>query len=277
MDNANGRNSADHTRDDQLGLHISRHDLIAAGANFSVVNLQQGRISYDEDSPSSWWVISQPFLSIIRIYPNAGFSSEFMTFGVNCSYAQARREVADFIEPISQKDGCALRAPWEGQTKNGWPDANWAVRNGLSLDALLYSAAQKADSAAVTQYLRAGADPLAKTFDLDCAARLGIAHRMINCFGRPEWLDSVATDAGETGLFQLARNRELDLIEQAYRMGANPDLRNRRGETVIDLLDDQHRLPIEAVIAEARASRLTAKTHAVGDAAASARRTAGRL
>jgi hypothetical protein len=260
-------------------MTISRFDLIAAGASFTIVNSKR-RVGpenepLDKYDASSLHVIFRPALSLIQIY--VSLSRSGMRGGMSKSFqlsfdgAIARQEVADYIQPFDNNDADALRMPWKSHANTGWPEPAWAVANGLNLDALLYSAAEKmVETTATKIYLEAGANPLAPTFNGDCAARVGIAEGMIDIFSRPEWLDAACATTGETGLFDLARSSDPTLVNRAYLMGADPDIRNKRGETVLDLIaPGSDRTSIEITIAEMRAKRLRVDTIGAGCSSAS--------
>ena len=97
---------------------------------------------------------------------------------------------------------------------------------------------------------------MARTYSGDCVARLGVANGMLDLFGRQEFLDIRSEEAGETGLFNLAGDIDIDVLKVAYRMGADPEIKNIRGQTVLDLLDPTHQDEMLAVIAEAQAKKL---------------------
>lgn len=75
---------------------------------------------------------------------------------------------------------------------------------------------------------------------------------MLDLFGRQEFLDTRSEETGETGLFELAREIDIDVLRVAYRMGADPEIKNIRGQTVLDLLDPPYQAEVLAVIAEAQ-------------------------
>ena len=254
-------------------MTISRFVLIAAGASFTIVNSKR-RVGtenepLDKYDASSLHVISRPALSLIQIYVSLSRSGMCESFQLGFDDAVARRAAADYIQPFDNNDADALRMPWKSHANTGWPEPAWAVANGLNLDALLYSAAEKMAGTVTKIYLEAGANPLAPTFIGDCAARVGIAEGMIDIFGRPEWLDATCATTGETGLFDLARSSDPVLVNRAYLMGADPDIRNKRGETVLDLIaPGSDRTSIEITIAEMRAKRLRADTIGAGHSSA---------
>lgn len=258
-------------------MTISRFDLIAAGASFTIVNSKR-RVGtenepLDKYDASSLHVIFRPALSLIQIYVSLSRSGMrggmCESFQLGFDDAVARRTAADYIQPFDNNDADALRMPWKSHANTGWPEPAWAVANGLNLDALLYSAAEKMVETATKMYLEAGANPLAPTFNGDCAARVGIAEGTIDIFSRPEWLDAACATTGETGLFDLARSSDPVLVNRAYLMGADPDIRNKRGETVLDLIaPGSDRTTIEITIAEMRAKRLRADTIGAGHSSA---------
>jgi ankyrin repeat protein len=128
----------------------------------------------------------------------------------------------------------------------------WATAHGFNLNALAYSAVQKRDANVTKMYLDAGANPMARTSSGDSVALLGVANGMLDLFGRQEFLDTRSEETGETGLFDLAREIDIDVLRVAYRMGADPEIKNIRGQTVLDLLDPPYQAEVLAVIAEAQ-------------------------
>lgn len=141
-----------------------------------------------------------------------------------------------------------------------WPTPDVIAEEKLSLDAFCFAAAKHQNSRAARMYLSAGADPLVRTTDGDCAARVGIANGMAVFFARPEWLDAAHDTIKETGLFMLARERKIDAVKKAYKMGADPDIRNGMGYSVLDVVDSTYRREVEAAIVEARARKLSDAT-----------------
>ncbi len=252
-------------------MPISRFDLIAAAANFTLVNTKRRNAPCDEDNPVGWNVCPRPDRFEVIIYPNVTIvATPNIIMSNRCLFQDARDAAADFIASFEEMDSAPLRIPWntaetytnETEVFAYWPEPEWALDNGFSADALLYSAAQKGDAAAVRLYLNAGADPLVPTFEGDCAARLGIAKGMVDIFDRPDWINAIHSETGETGMFHLVRTCEFDKIKQAYRLGADPDIQNKRGESVMDRLSwfkSVHE-EVEAIIADRCARRLHSDT-----------------
>lgn len=240
-------------------MTISRYDLIAAGANFSFVHMDR-MPNVQEQVDTVWKIEFAPYLRSAELIKTSGCSGTYQAFGTASSFACTRRKVAKQIEAVSPDDAKALNAPWASHASSGWPGPGWAVENGLNLDALLYSAVGNIENEVVEMYLDAGADPLAQTYLGDCAARLGVSVGMIAIFNRPEWLNATCATIGETGLFNLARIQMIDLLVDAVRSGADPDVRNLHGQTMLDALGPGPFSELEAAIADQRAMRISSLT-----------------
>lgn len=253
---------------------LSRYDLIAAGANFSLVSV---------DGKTTWKVECNPAQFEAMIYETSG-TSEYahQSFRSQFSFEAARLRLVNFIlEQVENGDRCdgglarrldrkrivgALATSWKPQLETGWPSPVSAAKQGLSLHALLYSAIEKRSRMPAQAYLRAGADPLVSTYDGDCAARLGVAAGLIDIFNRPEWFNACHAGTGETGLFQLARGKQFEMIVKAMHLGADPDILNERSETILDLCTAMaDRQVLERAISEVRAKRLQAYTLVLSD------------
>jgi hypothetical protein len=157
----------------------------------------------------------------------------------------------------------SLFGPWLLYDGDEWPSQYWINAFGMRLDAFLFVATKRGDADAMRMYIAAGADPVVPTFDGDCAARLGTACGMFDVFNRPDWLNA-KDKFGDTGLFRLARMRETRLIEKAVWMGGDLEVRNNRGHTVLDALDDhcdkESCARIRGLLPEYRASVLQNET-----------------
>lgn len=245
-------------------MTISRFDLIAAGADFTLFENRREACLYDDAKRKGCWhVIFYPEHRIAKIgvLTESGQYSEKSSFQSGKCFGETRQQVADYVEHLDPRDAAPLRLPWASHANTGWPGAKWAVENGLTLDALLYSAVQNSASIAAKMYLDAGADPLVYTYEGDCAARLGVARNMLSVFDRPEWLNAQTKVSRETGLHWLAHHQSIHLLERAVRMGADPDLCDRQGKSALDLVNaavdhtELHRL-----VSEMRAKRLRFST-----------------
>lgn len=250
---------------------ISRHDLIAAGASFFIHRYTcehdpdllalplcyqrcNETITYGEIEGVSLGIMVHPGCNFAKIFvpdrrvPAVCFKSS--------SYEQMRTRLAAFVRPADREACDALRMPWDTSGYPYWPDPAWALRNGLNIDALAYSAVQKQDTRVSQMYFEAGANPLARTFDGDCTARLGVSNGMLDLFGSIEHLDARAEDSGETGLFDRARQVDIDTLLHAYRLGADPEIRNHLGQSVLDLVLPSFWDEVCAAIAHAQAKTL---------------------
>ena len=214
-----------------------------------------------------WTVIFHPNLTSAVVMLDIGIDRKFESFNSDLGFEHLRSCVAMRIQEISSRDAEALRRPWLSHKSSDWPNPSMAEANGLNLNALFYSALEKYNYVAATMYLSAGADPLVRTPLGDCAARLGVAKGMLDVVNRPEWLDATILSNGETGLFGLACEGAIDLLKTAYLLGANPDLRNVEGETVLDVLDPCFHGKVAAAIADAHALRIGASTIELGGSA----------
>lgn len=239
---------------------ISRWDLIAAGADFSFICMETVP-SFRNPVSTTWEVAFSHSLCSAELIKKTEYGvSKSKTFNTTIDFATLRQEVAKHIEVASPLYAKALCTPWSPHSNCSWPDPVWAKAHGLNIDALLYSAVDRDECGVAMMYLDDGANPLAKTYLGDCAARLGVAGGMISVFKRPEWLDATNETTGETGLFGLARCNMIDLLVEAYRCGANPDVRNLHGQTVLDYLHSRLLGEADVAIAEARATRISANT-----------------
>jgi hypothetical protein len=241
---------------------LSREYLISAGAYFCLevrgnVDLQVlscrsvfiPQVLYENQYPVEIGYFAA------KIYTNSGVQC----FETKLGHADLRRQIASALRECDPAASEALMVPWPQPSEVGWPRPEWANANGLKLDALLFVATQRGDADAIRMYIAAGADPLIPTFEGDCAARLGTARGMLDVFDRPDWLNA-KDKVGDTGLFRLARIRETRLIEKAVWMGGDLEVRNNRGHTVLDALDDhcdkESCARIRGMVAEYRASVL---------------------
>jgi hypothetical protein len=177
------------------------------------------------------------------------------------------RENIKECEPVASETPLV---PWSSRADTGWPCPNWATVNGLKLNALLYAAAQHSRVDAVKMYLDAGADPLCQTYNGDCAARIGIANGMISLLDRPDWMSGRIQCSGETGLFALARDGKISDLKHAYAMGADPNVENTSGKTVLQLLDVAFEREIREIIAKVKANILRQATQVATSITASA-------
>lgn len=247
---------------------ISRFDLVAAGTNFYVEKFSsnhdpesfalplcsRNNITYGDVEGAIMWITLHPACDFVTMTfyekdaPSVCFKSSI--------FNEVRKKLSDFLRLSDPVASDALRMTWNASGFLYWPSANWATAHGFNLNALAYSAVQKRDVHVVRMYLDAGANSMARTCSGDSAARLGVANGMLDLFGRQEFLDIRSEEAGETGLFDLAREIDIDGLKVAYRMGADPEIKNIRGQTVLDLLDPTHQDEMLAVIAEAQAKKL---------------------
>lgn len=234
--------------------------MIAAGADFAIT-LDHLEHSPDRAIDAMWAIVFHPNLkSAVVMTDDIDNDTRFESFESESGFEHLRSCVATRIEDVSRLDAEALRVPWSSQARSGWPKPDWAKASGLKLDALLYSAVDKGKSAAAQMYLDAGADPLAETYLGDCAARLACSKGMFDVFNQPEWLDATIRSTGESGLFFLARGEDAESLKTAYRLGANPGLRNIDGDTVFDVLDQCFHGEVAAAIADADAMRIGMST-----------------
>lgn len=238
---------------------ISRFELIAAGCDFNLIDEKRRSWVYDDSRGKYWHVHFYHAHNMAKILANndTGKCYEHASFESQSGMEHTRTQVADFIGATAHDDAQALRVSWVPFGYTGWPEPAWAEETNISLDALLYSAAQHANPIAARLYLEAGANPLTYTYDGDCAARVGVANRMINVFDRPEWLNAGTKDTGETGLHWLASRNATALIIDAINLGACLDRRDHHGNRVLDMLDKRaDRSGIDQLIAENCARRL---------------------
>lgn len=245
-------------------MTISRFDLIAAGADFTLLKSEHRAHLYDDSPGEKWQMKSCPSRKTAQICYEKSFDPDFLLaeFHSDCAFKEVRMKVATFIESIDHQDAEALRAPWASHANTGWPDPRWAFKEGLNLNALLYSAAQHSNSIAAQMYLDAGANPLSYIYDGDCAARIGVANSMIKVFNRPEWLNAATKDTGETGLHWLAANsRCIDVVKMAIQLGADADQCDCDGNSALDLIiSERAQNDLFMTIVEARAKRLREDT-----------------
>lgn len=251
---------------------ISRFDLVAAGASFYVERFSsnhdpeslvlplcfRNNITYGDVEGAILWITLHPACDFVTmtfyekdvpsVWPSVCFKSS--------SFNEVRKKLSDFLRPSDPEASDALRMTWNASGFLYWPSANWATAHGFNLNALAYSAVQKRDANVTKMYLDAGASPMARTSSGDSVALLGVANGMLDLFGRQEFLDTRSEETGETGLFDLAREIDIDVLKIAYRLGADPEIKNIRGQTVLDLLDPSHQDEVLAVIAEAQSWKL---------------------
>jgi hypothetical protein len=172
-------------------------------------------------------------------------------------FEEVRHKLALFLLAADPEASAALLTPCDTSTCLLWPDPEQVIERGPSLDALLYSAIEKQESDIAKLYLNAGASPMARTYEGDCSARLGVANCLPEIFAtRTEFLDAKNEVSGETGLFNLARNYKIDSLIAAYRLGANPEVQNNRGQTVLDFIEPRFLDEVLIAISEAQEKAL---------------------
>ena len=254
-------------------MTISRFDLIAAGANFYVEKFSSKAdldlpdlslcflddISYWHTEGAQFTVRMRPDCNFVKIYHKT--SPPHVCFTSTC-FEEVRHKLAEFLLAADSEASAALRTPWDTSTCLLWPDPEQVIERGPSLDALLYSAIEKQESDVAKLYLNAGANPMARTYEGDCSARLGVANWMPEIFEAwPKFLDAQNKVSGETGLFNLARDHKVDSLIAAYRLGANPEVRNDRGQTVLDFIEPPFLNEVLIAISEAQEKALRSDFH----------------
>lgn len=250
---------------------ISRFDLIAAGVSFWVKKFTSQHdpeslvlplcfpndITYGAIEGALWRITLHPACDFVRIFHLKGAPAVCFK---SSNFNEVRKKLSDFLRSSDPEASDALGMPWDTSEFLYWPSPAWATEHGLNLNALAYSAdaysaGQKRDTQVARMYLDAGANLMARTYHGDSAARNGIANGMLDLFGR-DFLDTRSEETGETWLFDLARDTDLDGLKNAYRLGADPEIKNIRGQTALDLLDPPHQDEMLVLIAEAQAKKL---------------------
>lgn len=114
------------------------------------------------------------------------------------------------------------------------PDAACALRSSgpPCPDARLYVAAWEGYADRCAELLAIGANPIRRTPDGDCAARVGIAHGLLAEF--EPWWTARHQRTGETGLHHLARHGEWADICQVIEWGGDLYEPNLAGITPAD-------------------------------------------
>jgi hypothetical protein len=252
-------------------MTISRFDLITAGANFTVENFVVDR------SAKGWFAGELALLSAgasVDFEPKADWR-EFMIRST-CDDGRvvhgpvelcrkgdpelARERLAELVAISDPEAGAALRQPWMRSSESPWPTAKHAAEDGLSLDALLFSAAEKADYKACQRYLDAGADALRETFDGDCAARVGIGNGLLATFAAAEYLNAEHRDTGATGLHTLALMEHVGQLGAAIRLGGDPNRPRSDGLTPLDLLNPLYHQEMQKALCEYEARTIALAT-----------------
>lgn len=128
---------------------------------------------------------------------------------------ELHERLAKAIEAVDPEGADALRSP-----------------EPLCRDACLFVAAADIYADRCKAFLAMGADPLRRTPDGDCAARVGIAHGLLAEFGR--WWSAKNLRTGETGLHHLARYGDWQAICQVIDWGGNLHEPNHAGVSPAD-------------------------------------------
>lgn len=250
-------------------MDISRSELISAAAHFGVtIVADRSRVRAEDECPRLTYLIDAwPQHCFAKVMagdsgfrfdgvPDTNMADRLAAVAFN----DVRQQLAECVREFDTEACDALQKQWSATAECAWPHPESAKKSGICLDALLYSAAQKRCIDAVEMYLVAGANPLATTHMGDCAARIGVANGLLGSFSTPEYLNARVAENGETGLFSLAGSGDFGLIKAAYVLGADPDIRDAAGRTVLDLIDPAHHEYAEvcAAIADARVRTLRA-------------------
>lgn len=254
-------------------MTISRFDLIAAGANFFVEKFSskadpdllvlplcfRGDIHYRDIEGEQLAVMVHPGCKFVKIFHKT--APPHVCFTSTC-FEDVRCKLAGFLVHADPEASAALRMPWDASACLFWPDPGNVIEHELSLDALLYSAVEKRESVVAKLYVDAGANPLTRTYDGDCSARLAVANWMPSMFATStEFLGVRHEGSGETGLFDLARDHDIDALAAAYRLGADPEVRNDRGQTVLDFIERPFLDEVLICISEAQGRALQGGFH----------------